>query len=74
MGRGSVSLLILRLGGLKSSTTVITVDLNISGGARYSPMYSGGSLMLHFSFYWGTEKIAWDLLAACKDDGAPVRC
>jgi len=74
MGLSSVSLLIPRLGELKSSTMITIVDLNISGGARCSPVYSSGSPMPHFSFYWGTEKIAWDLLGACKDDGAPVKC
>jgi len=24
-------------------------------------------------FYWGTRKIAWDLAAACRDNGAPVQ-
>ena len=66
--------LIQWLGGLRSSTTRITVDLDTSGQTRFSTNAVGQLLILHFSFNWGAKKITWDLIAGCKDNGANVRC
>ena len=66
--------LILWLGILKLSTMTIIVGLNTSGPTRCFSNYSTDSLKFDFSFYWGTEKIVWDLAAASRDpNGAPVR-
>ena len=65
---------ILWLGGLKSSKTAITVDLDTSGQIRCSPMYSSDGLRPRFSFHWGAEQIRWHIRSGCRDDGAKVRC
>ena len=73
-GLRCASPLTLWLGELKPSTTRTIVDLNMSGLAPVSLMYQNGSLTLHFSFYWATGNIVWDLILGDKSNGVPVGC
>ena len=46
----------------------------VRSGSVFPNDYQSGSLTLHFSFYWATGNIVWDLIIGDKSNGVPVRC
>ena len=65
--------LILRHGGLKSSTTTNIVVSNTSGRNWVSLNTLKRFTDAANSLYWGTTKWTWDLAKGSKEDGAKVR-